>query len=96
MAMTHGLPLPEGRVEGDHDQYHSALEKWRIVTSTLLVLRKRGAMVATLILLSSTLLLLITRMVWSGWEGGLACEKWEECGHGHLHSISTRQVERWP
>ena len=35
----HGLPLHERRVEGDHDQYHSALEKWRIVASTLLALR---------------------------------------------------------
>ena len=52
--------------EGDHDQHHSALEKWRIVASTLLVLRRRGAMVATLILRSSAFLLLITWMVWPG------------------------------
>ena len=36
VTMAHGLPLPEGRVEGDHDLSPCPLEKWRIVASTLL------------------------------------------------------------
>ena len=36
VAMAHGLPLPEGRVEGDHGLFPSPLEKWRIVASALL------------------------------------------------------------
>ena len=50
--MAHGLPLPEGRVEGDHDLCPSPLEKLRIVASALLILTREGAMVVTLILLS--------------------------------------------
>ena len=36
VAMAHGRPLPEGRVEGDHDLSPSPLEKLRIVASALL------------------------------------------------------------
>ena len=36
VAMAHGLPLPEGRMEGDHDLSPCPLEKWRIVASALL------------------------------------------------------------
>ena len=50
--MAHGRPLPEGRVEGDHDLSPSPLEKWRIGASALLILTREGAMVVTLILLS--------------------------------------------
>ena len=50
--MAHGLPLPEGRVEGDHDLSPSPLEKLRIVAFALLILTREGAMVVTLILLS--------------------------------------------
>ena len=50
--MAHGLPLPEGWVEGDHDLSPSPFEKWRIVASAFLILTREGAMVVTLILLS--------------------------------------------
>ena len=36
VAMAHGLPLPEGGVEGDHDLSPSPLEKLRIVALALL------------------------------------------------------------
>ena len=36
VAMAHALPLPEGRMEGDHDLSPCPLEKWRIVASALL------------------------------------------------------------
>ena len=52
MAMAHGLPLPEGWVEGDHDLRPSPLEKLRIVAFALLIFTREEAMVVTLILLS--------------------------------------------
>ena len=48
VAMAHGLPLPEGRVEGDHGLSPSPLEKLRIVAFALLNLRSKGAMAVTL------------------------------------------------
>ena len=64
--------LSGGRWEGGHAPFPSVMAKpilllkGKQASYGLLVLRQRGAMVATLIPLSSTLLLLITRMVWSG------------------------------
>ena len=65
------IPLPKRRWGGGHDlgvvmATPILLLKGKQASYGLLVLRQRGAMVAILILLSSTLLLLITRMVWSG------------------------------
>ena len=37
VTMAHGLPLPEGRVGGDHDLSPWPLEKWRIGASALLI-----------------------------------------------------------
>ena len=34
--MAHALPLPEGRMESDHDLSPCPLERWRIVASVLL------------------------------------------------------------